>query len=62
MYLSIAKLTFYQRCIICLGGFSIQFRFLALANTVVFTPGLIWGKWVEHAYKRGVAGEGATYR
>ena len=31
-YLSIAKLTLYQRCIVTLGGFSIQVRFHAPGN------------------------------
>ena len=32
------------------------------SNTMVCTPGYIWGKWREHAYKIRVTREGATYR
>ena len=32
MYISIAKLTLYQRCIITLGGFSLQVQFPASVN------------------------------
>ena len=29
---------------------------------MVCTPGNIWGKWIEEAYKRGATGEAATFR
>ena len=31
-------------------------------NLVVYTPGFIWGKWSEEAYKRWATWEGATFR
>ena len=31
-------------------------------KAMVFTPGFIWGKWSEEAYKRQATGEGETFR
>ena len=32
------------------------------SKTMVFTPGYIWGKWIEYAYNIRATGEGATYQ
>ena len=31
-------------------------------KAMVCTPGIIWGKWGELAYKRQVTGDGETFR
>ena len=46
-------------CNVLQDGFE---KSLEKTNTMVCTPGFVWGKWGEHVYERRETGGGATFQ